>query len=321
MAAFAPSLDTQATYYCGRNALNGNIRYMDFPSLAVAPDGVVHLLYSRHGQGADCADILYVKSDDGGQSWTTPVRINDDQTANDQFFPTIAVNPNGVVLAYWYDRRDAPSNINYGVYFSRSLDGGDTWLPNVPVSDVLSPPYSGDDTATCYMGDYNKTVADEENLYVIWSDNRLQIGGHADPNVYFEAVPVCDNIGFQVSIDPPAGTYSTVETPLTVTLQTTGDDPACVTESTLYYTTDGSAPGTDSAVYDGPIELTADTLLRVLPLTCCGQMRDEVSAQYVFTVPTDDDDSADDDNGDDDDSAGSGTDDDNDDNDSGSCGC
>ncbi|NLH47584.1 MAG: hypothetical protein GX444_03160 [Myxococcales bacterium] len=321
MAAFPPSLETQATNYCGRNALNGNIRYMDFPSLAVAPDGVVHLLFSRHGTGADSADIFYVKSSDDGQTWTTPMRINDDQTANDQFFPTIVANPNGVILAYWYDRRDAPSNINYGVYLSRSLDGGDTWLTNVPVSDVLSPPYSGSDTADCYMGDYNKAVADDENLYVIWSDNRLQIGGHPDPDVYFEAVPVCDNAGFQVALDPPAGTYSTEETPLQVTLQITGDDPACVTEGTLYYTTDGSAPDADSPVYDGPISLTADTLLRVRPLTCCGQIRDEVSAQYVFEAPADDDTVNDDDNDDDNADDDAADDDGGDDDDSGSCGC
>jgi hypothetical protein len=49
--------------------------------------------------------------------------------------PVIGVNKDGVVGIVWYDRRDNPEGLGWYVRFSASLDGGDTWLPSVRVSD------------------------------------------------------------------------------------------------------------------------------------------------------------------------------------------
>jgi hypothetical protein len=313
MPPFAAARNEQATAACGRPALTGNIRYLDFPSLAIGPDGAIHLLYSKHGDGDDDANVVYVKSTDEGQTWSPPKRVNDD-TTNDQFMQTIAVSPTGVLFAYWYDRRDAASNRNYKVYYARSLDGGETWTPNQPVSDVASPPYNGPETATCYMGDYNQAVADAEFAYVIWSDNRRQFNGHPDPDVYFEAVPLCDNAAAVVLFDPPAGEFAASDAPLEVALTLDGDDPFCVDEGSLHYTTDGSAPTVDSPTYSGPLAIDEDTVVRVLPISCCGgQALDEQSAEYTFggdddndASPDDDDDTAGDDDDDNDDDSGCG---------------
>jgi hypothetical protein len=49
--------------------------------------------------------------------------------------PVIAVNNAGVVGVSWYDRRDHPDNRGWDIRFTASLDGGDTWAPNVRVSE------------------------------------------------------------------------------------------------------------------------------------------------------------------------------------------
>ena len=342
---FDPSQNTQASNQCGRPALKGGIRYSDFPNMAIDPFGTIHIGYSQHGAGVDEADAMYVKSEDGGATWSTPYKLNDDATTNDQFFTTIVANPNGILLAYWYDRRDAAQNLNFGIYKTRSLDGGDTWTPNEPVSDVTSPPYSGPDTATCYMGDYNKGAADAEMAYIIWSDNRNMVNTRHDADVWFESTPICDNAEAIVVFEPAGGNFGPSLQPVMVTLAFTGDDPACPQPGAIYYTLDGTDPTTDSTEYSGSVEMAASAELRILPFTCCKQALAIQSQEYVLCTNDDplhcgeeclvcdaaagescveglcttatDDDAGDDDAATDDDAAG---DDDNKDEDNG-CGC
>ena len=325
MAGFTASSNSTASIQCGRNALNGKVRYMDFASLAVGQDGVLHILYSQNGAGDDDADIMYVNSEDG-QTWSVPLKINDDATESDNFMPTLAVNENGILGAYWYDRREDASNFDYKIYGSRSLDGGAAWTVNVAISDDASEPYSGADTSNCYMSDYNKTVADQDSLYVIWSDNRRITATKPDPDVYFDILPLCDNENAAAVFDPPGGTYTKDEAPLTIGLTVENDDPDCPWPGAIYYTTDGSEPTTASTLYDLPFAVGQDTEIRVLPFTCCDQELPEQSASYLFEGDDDDDTGDDDDDDetmpDDDDNDDSDEDsDDGDENDDSGCGC
>jgi hypothetical protein len=54
-------------------------------------------------------DVKFVYSLDGGFTWSTPVRVNDnaDYLANDQFQPEVAQGPGGAVAVAFYDRRQA----------------------------------------------------------------------------------------------------------------------------------------------------------------------------------------------------------------------
>jgi hypothetical protein len=84
-------------------------------------------------------EILLSRSVDGGSTWSPPRRVNDDGPPGDrpevhQFLPVVAVNREGVVGVMWYDRRDSADGLGWTIRFSASLDGGDTFLPSVPVS-------------------------------------------------------------------------------------------------------------------------------------------------------------------------------------------
>jgi hypothetical protein len=83
--------------------------------------------------------IMFAYSADKGTTWSR-ARIVDDLPPGlahspDNFMPTLAVNKDGVVGLSWNDRRESPDNIGYSTRFSASLDGGETWLPSVPVAE------------------------------------------------------------------------------------------------------------------------------------------------------------------------------------------
>jgi len=87
-------------------------------------------------------EIRFAYSADKGRTWSRSRVINDDRTAldpavngPDAMTPTIAVNEGGVVGAAWYDRRESSDNLGWYERFTASLDGGETWLPSVRVSE------------------------------------------------------------------------------------------------------------------------------------------------------------------------------------------
>lgn len=89
------------------------------------------------------SEISFAYSADQGKTWSRPRYINDDHpfdVANlslgpDDFMPTVAVNRDGVVGVMWYDRRENRDNLGWHVRFSASLDGGETFLPSVKISE------------------------------------------------------------------------------------------------------------------------------------------------------------------------------------------
>ncbi len=85
-------------------------------------------------------DIFVRHSDDGGVTWSDPVRVNDDDTEEAQFLPWIDVDPiKGFVGVVWYDARDDGLNLGFvDVFFSFSLDGGVTFEPNIKLNEVIS---------------------------------------------------------------------------------------------------------------------------------------------------------------------------------------
>src|SRR5205814_2087096 len=92
----------------------------DQPTVATGP-GTVWVAFQREDSGAiayrvytdetpdesNNTDVFLRYSDNDGQSWSPPTRVNDDSTLNSQFFPRIAVDPvTGNVAVSWYDARN-----------------------------------------------------------------------------------------------------------------------------------------------------------------------------------------------------------------------
>ncbi len=85
-------------------------------------------------------------SADRGRSWSEPITINDDRpyvgegVGPSHMLSAVAVNKDGVVGVLWYDRRGQPQRGGYMPRFRASLDGGETWLPSIAVTDQAHDP-------------------------------------------------------------------------------------------------------------------------------------------------------------------------------------
>lgn len=107
----------------------------------VGPGGVVHLVWSTFsGPDFNVIELLTARSEDGGATWSAPVRIDQIFPAGIQglrtgdFLPAAAVDPgNGNLYVVWADARDNGGTDR--VLLSSSTDGGASWTPAAVVSD------------------------------------------------------------------------------------------------------------------------------------------------------------------------------------------
>ena len=123
--------------------------------------------------------VLVQRSDNRGESWSEPLRLNHSETAR-SFTPSIAVNKDDVIGVSWYEIH--PKNC-FDVYFTASLDGAKTFLPEVKVSSATSCPDTPQnkgvfDPGTTFGagGDYSGLAATSDGVFhVVWSDARSGI--------------------------------------------------------------------------------------------------------------------------------------------------
>ena len=102
------------------------------------PQGSLHLAYeSRIAPAQGDRDVQYQRSVDGNRTWSDVKVVNDDDPRQllGQFLPNVAVAPNGRVDIAWWDMRDGALAYANDVYYSYSEDAGQTWSPNLRVTD------------------------------------------------------------------------------------------------------------------------------------------------------------------------------------------
>ena len=143
----------------------------DQPSLAVAPDGAVYVLWTKRVDANDKhgTDIYLSVSKDRGQSFASEVKVNDDKEPNAHGMHSLAVAQDGRVYAAWLDERNVrqpmPSTkaeghhmeSNRDVYLSYSSDGGRTFSANYRVA-----------TEACPCCKTSLAVAADGTLYAGW---------------------------------------------------------------------------------------------------------------------------------------------------------
>jgi hypothetical protein len=111
------------------------------------------LYITNESNSGAVARINVLSSGDGGQTWSAPVRVDDGNTSTDANSPGIAVTDAGLLGVAWYDRRGDPKNACFQEYFSASVDGGTTFLPNRVVRE--SP------TCTVLPGNWQPNISQD----------------------------------------------------------------------------------------------------------------------------------------------------------------
>jgi len=131
--------------------------------------GNIYLLCSvERNSNSDPLDVMFVRSTDGGVSWSSPIKINDDPSTSEyQWFGTMSVAPNGRIDVIWLDTRDnSGSNIS-ALYYSNSKDAGATWSPNERLSDYFDSHVGWPQQNK--MGDYFDMVSDNSGASLAWA--------------------------------------------------------------------------------------------------------------------------------------------------------
>jgi hypothetical protein len=126
-------------------------------------------------------DALFARSTNGGSSWSSPVRINDDPITlgTDQWFPAIDVDRSGTVWTTFYDRRRDSRNFLIDTFVAKSTNAGATWTNSRATSQSFAPVTGWEDFLVnpSYMGDYIAVTADalgsSPGVIVAWGDNSL----------------------------------------------------------------------------------------------------------------------------------------------------
>jgi hypothetical protein len=119
--------------------------------------------------GSDPEDVHFVRSTDGGTTWSAPVRVNDDPAGNGawQWFGTLSVAPNGRLDVVWNDTRNHPGTYRSELWYSSSSDGGTTWSANVQLTSDFDPQIGWPNQNK--IGDYYGMVSDRVGADVIFS--------------------------------------------------------------------------------------------------------------------------------------------------------
>jgi hypothetical protein len=130
--------------------------------------GDVYVLSSVDPPGLDPLDVHFIRSTDLGQTWSLPVRINDDAVESAwQWFGTMSIAPTGRIDVIWLDTRDDPGGLNSSLYYSYSMDRGVTWSPNERLSDSFDPHLGWPQQNK--MGDYFDMTSDEIGAHLAWA--------------------------------------------------------------------------------------------------------------------------------------------------------
>jgi hypothetical protein len=110
---------------------------------------------------SDSTDVMFARSIDGGQSWSPPRRINDDPEGNGawQWFGAMSVAPNGRIDVTWNDSRTTGQANLSAVFYTFSLDEGQTWSPNEQISPVFNSHLGWPNQNK--MGDYTHMISDD----------------------------------------------------------------------------------------------------------------------------------------------------------------
>jgi hypothetical protein len=211
----------------GTGALGTNFNTNGYPQVVANPvNGDLYATFADDPSGPDRGDIMFTMSTDGGATWSTPATVNDDNTNNDQWRPTLAVSTAGDRLFFgWQDRRLDPANNLTTAWGSLATINGHTVIPggNFRISQVSSPAGSAD---------YDTAIAAPSGFYYAWSVLQGSSGFTPNQNIFLATISSAGPAGPYVSAQTPGVAYSASQNVGSVTVQfsesmdTSSFDPA-----------------------------------------------------------------------------------------------
>ena len=155
---------------------NNSFRTGTIPTIGVTGDGTVHLAWGEW-TGSD-AEVRYVRSMDGGATWSAPAAMNDDPTGH-QFFPSLVTDGDDVHVAWYDSRRNGTAGTTIDtldVFYNHSSNAGVSFAPDVRMTDESFDPNAVSRFpvfCAAFIGDYIDIDAVDGTVASIWTDNRV----------------------------------------------------------------------------------------------------------------------------------------------------
>ena len=175
------------------------------PGLTLDAHGNIYICYAQYDWSTFNVDVYFTRSTDGGESFSTPLLVNDTTRAA-QNMPSVAVDSSGEkVFVAWQDTRNSGVTPNFDIYMAKSTDGGISFLPSVRVDDTGIVDTSDQESPSIGCTRSGDTV------YVAWQDERNREG---DDNfdVYFSrSVDGCVNFEPDVLVNDTVGTNQSTQ--------------------------------------------------------------------------------------------------------------
>jgi hypothetical protein len=141
------------------------------PDIAVEKSGAVDVVWGDTTD-ATSPDIYFVRSQDGGTTWTEPFDISNTPGVSDE--PAIALAADNSLHVVWTDTSKGENKKD--IYYAGSYDSGKTWSkdPLLPAIDISNTPGASTEPA----------IATDESggVHVVWLDSTP---GETHPDIYY----------------------------------------------------------------------------------------------------------------------------------------
>lgn len=142
-------------------------------------------------------DVFTITSNNGGVTWSSPVRVNNDPISNGkgQDLAWINYSSNNKLLVVWRDKRNGSGTGYYqpsDVYCAVSLNNGASFQPNIRLSNISAP---HDTILTQNGNDFLSCELRNDTIYAAWGDVRT-----GKLNIYFTKTSINTGLGIQSQI-------------------------------------------------------------------------------------------------------------------------
>ncbi|WP_027421227.1 sialidase family protein [Crocinitomix catalasitica] len=124
--------------------------------------GDIYVNWADQRNGATDTDIWLKKSSDKGETWSQPIRVNQDTTATHQFFTWMTIDQTTGYLYFVYYSRANFEDFRTDVFMTVSKDGGQTFK-EYKINDTPFSP-----NPKMFFGDYINISAHDGEIRPIW---------------------------------------------------------------------------------------------------------------------------------------------------------
>jgi hypothetical protein len=126
-------------------------------------NGMLYVMWADQRNGESNTDIWFSRSNNYGDTWTVPQKVNDDETETHQFMPWMAIDQTtGYIYIVYYDRSQYTDN-QTDVKLSYSTDAGLTFTHKVISEKSFTP------TIGTFFGDYINIAAHDGVVVPVWT--------------------------------------------------------------------------------------------------------------------------------------------------------